>query len=254
MKFSIIIGNSRIDETRQRNLEAVVEFYKKQFPGSQIIITDQIVDKAADAPNGCDYIPIKTNRPYSRSLSFNLGIPHAKRDWLICADNDCIMSSQTVEQIRLGVLNRVDMYVPYRYALDLTEGQTVSFIAGGKVSGAQPRTWNGKAIINYGGISIISKKAFERVGGFDPQFWGWGGEDHAFYGKCSKLLVTKRSTFDMYHLNHHRVHKRAHNPEADKNRKEAHRIFDMSVNEMKQYINNLGNLHYTTPEQIDKYC
>jgi hypothetical protein len=250
MKFSIIIGNSRIDETRQRNLTEVIKFYQKHFPGSQLIVTDQIVDKAAEVPINVTYIPIKTGKPYSRSLSFNLAIRQCRMDWFICADNDCLMSTQTVDLIRQGVLNRLDMYIPYRYVLDLTEGQTSVFLNGGKINNAKPRTWKDEPIINYGGVTIINRKGFERVGGFDPQFWGWGGEDHAFYGKCSKLLQWKRSPFDMYHLHHHRLHKRAHNPEADWNRKEAHRIFEMQVPQLKKYIQQMGNKHYTEPESV----
>lgn len=250
MNFSIIIGNSRVDETRQRNLEAVIQFYAKHFPYSQIIVTDQIVDKAADVPPNVLYLPVTTGKPYSRSLSFNLAYPLCTEDWLICADNDCLMSTQTIKQIDMCVLNRLDMYIPYRYVLDLTEGQTVAMIGGGKFGSAKPRMWKGKSIINHGGITLISKKGFETVGGFDPQFWGWGGEDYAFFGKCEKLLRWKRSHFDMYHLNHHRVHKRAHNPEANWNREEAHRIFNMSVPQMKKYIQGLGNKHYINPESV----
>jgi len=226
---------------------AVIEFYRKNFPGSQIIVTDQIVGRYADVPDYVTYLPIKTGRPYSRSLSFNIAIPHCINDWFICADNDCMISTQTIKQIDMCVLDRLDMYIPYRHVLDLSEGQTVSLMNNGKVSGAKPRVWKGKAIINHGGVTIISRKGFEIVGGFDPQFWGWGGEDYAFFGKCDKLLNWKRSGFDMYHLNHHRAYKRAHNPEADKNRKEAHRIFDMNVTQMKVYIKNLGTNHYTNP-------
>ena len=250
MNFSIIIGNSRVDETRQRNLEYIIKFYQKYFPYSQIIVTDQIEKHEATVPPNVLYLPITTNKPYSRSLSFNLAIPHCTNDWIIYADNDCLMSVQTIRELEMDVLNRIDMYIPYRHVLDLSEGQTTSMINGGKVNGATPRTWNGKAIINHGGITIISKKGFEIVGGFDPQFWGWGGEDYAFFGKCEKLLRWKRSHIDMYHLDHKRTHKRAHNPEADWNRKEAHRIFNMNVPQLKKYIADLGTNHYTHPQRI----
>jgi hypothetical protein len=160
------------------------------------------------------------------------------------------MSTQTKQQIDMGILNRLDMYIPYRYVLDLSEGQTVTMIGGGKVSGAKPRTWKGTAIVNHGGVTIISRKGFEAVGGFDPQFWGWGGEDYAFFGKCDKLLKWKRSHYDMYHLNHHRVHKRAHNPEADRNREEAHRIFNMNAHQLRQYVKRLGTNHYMNPRSV----
>jgi hypothetical protein len=52
-------------------------------------------------------------------------------------------------------------------------------------------------------IQIMSREAFETVGGMDTRFAGWGGEDIAFV-RAVETLYAKNKTLDseVYHLWH----------------------------------------------------
>ena len=52
-----------------------------------------------------------------------------------------------------------------------------------------------------GGISIIPRKNFEEVGGFDNRFEGWGGGDNAFgYAIDTLCGPYKRMHSNIFHL------------------------------------------------------
>ena len=54
----------------------------------------------------------------------------------------------------------------------------------------------------WGNCFAVSKVLFERAGGFDERFRGWGCEDHAFLNACSTLGNKHRVTGDAFHLRH----------------------------------------------------
>lgn len=54
-------------------------------------------------------------------------------------------------------------------------------------------------------VTLITREGFERVGGMDPRFRGWGAEDVAFSVACRTLLgPTQTITGDTYALWHER--------------------------------------------------
>jgi predicted glycosyltransferase involved in capsule biosynthesis len=59
--------------------------------------------------------------------------------------------------------------------------------------------------IAIGGICVFSKKQFESVGGMDPRFRGWGGEDNAWNALLdAKFTKAQMWGKDLYHLWHPR--------------------------------------------------
>jgi N-terminal domain of galactosyltransferase len=49
---------------------------------------------------------------------------------------------------------------------------------------------------------IVPRKLWDRVGGFDERFEGWGGEDEAFHAACAALGSVRRKTGAIWHLHH----------------------------------------------------
>jgi hypothetical protein len=57
-------------------------------------------------------------------------------------------------------------------------------------------------------VVVVSREGFERVGGMDPRFRGWGAEDVAFGLACGALLgLTKIILGESYALYHKRPRK-----------------------------------------------
>lgn len=246
MKLDIIIGHANTDQTRDRNLKYIIQTYHDHFPKAKIYVVEQnTTTDLTEFQFPITWIGLPTNHSYSRSLGFNEGVRASSGDTLLLTDNDCIPNVKCINEIKSGrALSDCQFLIPYKWVIDLNESETNDLIKTGKTAGKNIRTHNGETIVNHGGVTVITREGFETIGGFDPQFIGWGGEDFAFYSKAKKLLKIKRSEHNMYHLNHQREFKRAMNPEATRNRKEAHRISDLTTDALKTYINKLGTDHF----------
>ena len=249
-KISVIIGHSDIDQTRHRNLLFSLEYYSSYFNNCEIIVVEQGTKVDLSRYSNVKHVHLNPNHSYSRSLGFNEGFKICSSQIILFVDNDCIISKITLDTIRTmmetSFFELYDVVIPYRWVYDLSEDQTLEIIRTHDVTGnLSKRSHNGRPIINFGGATVLTRNAFISIGGFDPQFVGWGGEDIAFISKCFKMLSVYRvpNNYDMYHLNHYRVYAKAKNPEADKNRNEALRIQNMDENEMTRYIAQLGNSH-----------
>lgn len=244
--YSIVIANANLDETRKRNLDFSIKFYRSNFPGSQIIVSDQVGEPLTDLPDDVLYLRIENTRSFSRSLAFNQAFKHCDHEWMILADNDCVLDTCEVEKLKTKYPDS-DVYLPYLNRLDMTEEETLDLINCGVLP--EPNESNVKAVVppdyNNGCMNIISKKAFASVGGFDPQFYGWGYEDNTFIvAKCARLLPVSRSGSLLYHLNHRRTYCPKENPEWHFNRSEYRRIKSFSDKELRDYIQNLGSGHF----------
>ena len=59
--------------------------------------------------------------------------------------------------------------------------------------------------VSVGGCFLISKKAFEKIGGYNPNFLGWGSDDTSIFNRSSIQNVVSRvanETAICWHLNH----------------------------------------------------
>jgi len=57
-----------------------------------------------------------------------------------------------------------------------------------------------------GGIMFINRKAFWKIGGWDEEITGWGGEDDIFDNKISKCLKLKLFSSISLHLLHEKIY------------------------------------------------
>jgi glycosyltransferase involved in cell wall biosynthesis len=135
--------------------------------------------------------------PFSKSVAVNDAARKAKGDVFVIVDADGYVSADAVlhcaKQIREARSKKQRLwYVPYRQFYRLTEDATKRIlernpndpyvyttppkdqcILDTDPSGSQHGHWYGAM------IQIMSREAFDEVGGWDPRFRGWGGEDHA---------------------------------------------------------------------------
>ena len=179
--ISIIIPfrASRDDLRRTRNLEWVVRYWKAQLPDATIII-------------GEDF---EADKPFSKSIAVNNAVKHAIGDILVITDADGYVDTKTVvhcaSEIRKARRKNLPLwFVPYRRFYRLTESASRKLLESSPekpLRFSMPPNSNhiqGDADPNVGHwygamIHILPREAFDVVGGWDPRFRGWGGEDHA---------------------------------------------------------------------------
>jgi hypothetical protein len=162
-----------------RNVLWLKKFWKAQLPAAEIIIGED--------PD--------TEVPFSKSVAINNGVQQSTGDILVLVDADGYIDIESVlhcaKEIRVArQLGHKLWFVPYRNFHRLTEfaserllksspGKPLDFSSppdpGDRLGNSDASTghWYGAM------IQILPREAFDTVGGWDPRFRGWGGEDHA---------------------------------------------------------------------------
>ncbi len=103
---------------------------------------------------------------------------------------------------------------PWADVIDLTELETASVVAGtldarrlaSLAQGRRGRLRAGEVPPLCGGSYVIRRDVYERLGGQDERFRGWGGEDDAMSIKVAKLCTRVGIVRDglAFHLHHPR--------------------------------------------------
>jgi len=182
---SILVPFHCPDEHNQRakNWRWLKRYWECQLPGAEIVV-------------GRDRISELDSRlPFSKSSAVNDAASRASGDVFVIVDADGYIPADSVmdcvEQIRKARKKGHRLwFVPYRHFYRLTKEASQLILQSQPcdpyqfscppppdcildTSGSQLGHWYGA------GIQIMPREAFEEVGGWDPRFRGWGGEDHA---------------------------------------------------------------------------
>lgn len=142
---------------------------------------------------------------FNRSAARNAGVDKSTSDVVIVLDADNFIAvSQLDEAVRLAENNERLVKPFYRFGY-LTEEATEYFYK------SQPLVphFQSHSFIDppqqhfNGGCYVMDRNVWDRVGGFDPDFTGWGCEDDAFTLECERILGTNLYVggYD-YHLYH----------------------------------------------------
>lgn len=195
--IDIVIIHSNKDEYRERNLLYIIERYKRLIPKSNLILVEQntetnniIIDKFVDIK-----VNIKTHFDlFCRSLCLNEGFKKCKNEYIIFSDNDCVIDEDFLFEKHF--LNN-DCIIPYnKEVINLNNEQTIKYINNIQIND----TIEKRPFISRGGILCIRRALYYNVGGYDPRFIGWGGEDDAFWEKMIKLSKINRYNGELIHL------------------------------------------------------
>lgn len=199
--FTFIIGY-RHQSDRLFNLMRTIEWVNA-FSGSQVILVEQDKHSKISHLNlKCQHIFIKSEIPYNRSWSFNVGLKYAKSNVIVFGDSDLIMEPNSFIK-SLQSIEDYEMISPYNSVIDLTqEESSMGFMEIINIKRPGRGSNDNQKINICGGISIFRKDAIERIGGWSEDFVGWGGEDDFQAMKVQKFLSYKELEGSCYHLYH----------------------------------------------------
>jgi hypothetical protein len=110
--------------------------------------------------------------PWSKGAAISDALTRTDGDVLVLADAD---SWCDPDALRLAVATDAPWVVPHGKVYRLNQRGTAKLYSGLLQRGhTARRPYIGPA---GGGLVVLSRTAYETVGGFDPRFSGWGGED-----------------------------------------------------------------------------
>lgn len=199
-RISILIPYKSDGEYRDRSFIWVIKRYEALMPNSEICI------------GTCD------TKPFCKSSAVNNAAKLATRDIFIIADVDLVFDLNQIAKAILGLTSST-WIIPYTTLNYLTLEQTKTLqqmkpsviINNINFTGYKERDCK----FIYGGINIVPREYFEKIGGFDERFKGWGFEDDAFQRSldalCGPHNRIKTALWHMYH------------PPAPRNNKEKNR-------------------------------
>lgn len=189
MTAAVIIPFSPADEAPERiaGMRYVTEWYHQHHPRWPIVIgsSSPVWSKGAAVAAGIDQL---TTDP----------------DVFVIADADSFVIEPRILADAVTLVERgfVDWVTPHQFVYRLKPDETDRVLAG-----AKPRI--GHTIRSPyegpigGGITVVSRSAFDTVNGIDQRFLGWGGEDIAFgYALETLCPPGRRLTGALVHLWH----------------------------------------------------
>lgn len=143
--------------------------------------------------------------PFNRSAARNAGVEKATGDVVIVMDADnYIPLSQLDLAVELAIANDRLVKPFYKFGYLTAEATEALYLS----YPAVPQ-WSMTAFIDTpkmhfnGGAYVMKRELWWKVGGFDPDFTGWGCEDDAFTLECERVLGTTNYVGGYaYHLDH----------------------------------------------------
>ena len=233
MKFSYIIG-FRYTNDRLRNLKSVLK-WAQNFDCEMILVESDTTSKVNSLclEYNFKHIFVYNGLPYNRSWVYNIGYKHSVNNYFLFGDADLIMDATELKTSML-LLNEFDCVSPYSKCIDLNDEETLNYIEKENISFLNSINREGREGINMcGGLVAFTRKGFEEIGGWDENFWGWGGEDDFMTIKTQHFLNYKKCENKCYHLKHENSDKTL----RYRNISILRRLFFVGKDNLRLYIN-----------------
>lgn len=207
-EITFIIHLRKDTEERAKNVDIVTSYYRSILPDSKFIVIED--DKSQNfkylekEPN-ISYIHNYNEGQHNKSKSYNIGLNRSKTGIICFLDIDCIISKQNIEKcietlkqpssICIGY-NGVAIYFKYDVKNKITDTSEslyeylAGFIDRDNIyigyTNSDYHVANTKAV---GGALFGYREVFKSIGGFNPNFKGWGYEDNEIIVRAKKLGI-----------------------------------------------------------------
>ena len=190
---------------RLQNLRRVLDWING-FGNVEVIVVEQDKHSKISHLNfKAKHIFTKSNMPFNKSWAFNVGIKNSTSNLIVFGDSDLIMEPNQFITA-LNSMSQYEMVNPYNTVIDLTQQESTSPL---EQMIQINRPGRGETDIQKvplcGGICLFRKEAIMRIGGWNEDFWSWGGEDDFQSIKVKQLLSYTELQAKCYHLYHERV-------------------------------------------------
>lgn len=206
--ITFIIHLRKDNEERIKNANIVIPYFRKTAPGCRfIIVEDDNVQhfKYLSLQDDTTYIHFKNDGQHNKCMGYNLGLKASITDIVCFLDIDCLISSSNIEKSIETALSTGGICIGYNGTciyfnydvksqlatnLDSIYQFLESFIDKTNLYTSFTNTYyhvaNTRAV---GGALFGKRQTFIDIGGFNPNFKGWGYEDNEIIIRAKKLNI-----------------------------------------------------------------
>lgn len=144
-------------------------------------------------------------QPFPKAKVINEAVKKSNGEILVIADADLFFDPSLLEQAIKQLENNA-WVIPFKKVFNISKKSTQELLKTEPVWPVPIELETRKRkYAAMGGINIVPRKYFDKVGGFDERFVGWGGEDDAFAASMNNICgYVKRMDGTLYHLWHSR--------------------------------------------------
>lgn len=176
--LSVLIPWGDDGSSRRRGFAWLLERYDRLLPDAELVIGRS------------------DTTPFNLSAARNHAFAQASHDLLLLADADAVFSVRQVLRGAREMARGARWVIPYgdRRFYYLSAAQTAKLLDGPPQIDLPLPGADARAAQAVCGLMLIPREGWERVGGFDERFAGWGREDDAFvlaletlWGPCTRL-------------------------------------------------------------------
>lgn len=256
--ISFIIHLRKDTDERAKNINIVIPYFKSLIHDCEFIfIEDDKESHFKYLQEDNIYYHFKNEGTYNKCKSYNLGLKQSTRDIVCFLDIDCIISKESlykvIEQIQKtdGIYigyNGTCIYFEYSVKNKITTSDNLYEFLDSFIDKKNIYTMykNEKyAVTNtaaVGGCLLGTRKIFDKINGFNPNFIGWGYEDNEIISRARILKVPVYCINTpkpyLFHLPHEISEGRDKSQHEfySNNHREVAKIESMNIDQLKQYI------------------
>lgn len=187
--LSFIIPFKNGNRYRYENIVRCIANLRTILPDSEIIVVEtDTVSHLTDIDLHLKYM--SSDGLFSRGFCANIGVQKSKNDIICLMDVDLLFEKAPIMDAFKTVSEEDCMVIPFKYFINLPEG-----VIDNDTEKQKAYLWIPGRYVMVGGCFFMRKSTYWKVGGFHPDFRGWGCEDDAFalQVKFSKIAVKKTS-------------------------------------------------------------
>lgn len=231
--LTFILHYRKDSEDREHNLRVILKFLSENFDNSNLIVVNdfKLCDDNHDTRWTCQEfntvnITIFNYDEFKKAYSYNYAAKHSPGDILCFWDVDVLIRPEFIVTAYNEIKNGTASHI-YPFNGTFIDVQKSIFDRATKYD-FDYLEWHWKEKTDAvqfasgespGGCNLISREAFERMGGYDERFIGWGFEDTDYFYRSQKVNTVARLMMPdaiCWHL-HHDQAIRTENPHYENN-------------------------------------
>jgi glycosyltransferase involved in cell wall biosynthesis len=243
-KVSYIVCYRESGIERKKALEFTISRFRAYFPSIEIIVVEQDLKSKLEIDKNLDisHLFIHNSGPFNRSWAFNCASKHSKKEIFMFTDADIFLDKEGYDEC-FNATELFEAITPNKIEISnvfIDENQ------GNKIVLLNMRKLHSFA----GGMLIITRQAFEKIGGWDERFEGWGGEDDAMSHVIYNQLCSKTLNIPNYHIDHPHEHISGNNhPQYEANRTLVEEILTINGPSLSRYNQQLKSMDFGNHEK-----